>query len=116
MLSIRPTAGGSLSRKTAATPDSWQSMGDDFRQPLRFLHWQMTPELERLRVVDARERWSGGDCNLVVCPALGGSGGQDELFQKFHLPFEILTNDRIEVQPGQAMPYGNPLSLCVWTS
>ena len=33
---------------------------------------------------------------MVVCPGSLATQWQDELFQKFHLPFEILTNDRIE--------------------
>ncbi|MGQ9873355.1 helicase-related protein [Leptodesmis sp.] len=33
---------------------------------------------------------------LIVCPGSLAVQWQDELFQKFHLPFEILTNDRIE--------------------
>ncbi|QKD82773.1 DUF3883 domain-containing protein [Thermoleptolyngbya sichuanensis A183] len=33
---------------------------------------------------------------LVVCPGSLAVQWQDELFQKFHLPFEILTSDRIE--------------------
>ncbi len=32
---------------------------------------------------------------LVVCPGALAEQWQDELLQKFHLPFEILTNDRI---------------------
>lgn len=33
---------------------------------------------------------------LIVCPGSLAEQWQDELFQKFHLRFEILTNDRIE--------------------
>jgi SNF2 family DNA or RNA helicase len=33
---------------------------------------------------------------MIVCPGSLAVQWQDELFQKFHLPFEILTNDRIE--------------------
>lgn len=33
---------------------------------------------------------------LVVCPGSLAAQWQDELYQRFHLPFEILTNDRIE--------------------
>jgi len=36
-----------------------------------------------------------GRC-LVVCPGSLAVQWQDELYSKFHLPFEILTNDRIE--------------------
>jgi superfamily II DNA or RNA helicase len=34
---------------------------------------------------------------LIVCPGSLAVQWQDELHNKFHLPFEILTNDRIEV-------------------
>ena len=33
---------------------------------------------------------------LVVCPGSLAEQWQDELYRRFHLPFEILTNDRIE--------------------
>ncbi|MCW6036782.1 DUF3883 domain-containing protein [Spirulina subsalsa FACHB-351] len=33
---------------------------------------------------------------LVVCPGSLAAQWQDELYQRFHLPFEILTKDRIE--------------------
>ncbi|KKI99936.1 hypothetical protein PROH_09060 [Prochlorothrix hollandica PCC 9006 = CALU 1027] len=33
---------------------------------------------------------------MIICPGSLAVQWQGELFQKFHLPFEILTNDRIE--------------------
>ena len=33
---------------------------------------------------------------LIICPGALATQWQDELAQRFHLPFEILTNDRIE--------------------
>lgn len=32
---------------------------------------------------------------LIVCPGVLAEQWQDELYQKFHLPFEILTNDKV---------------------
>lgn len=33
---------------------------------------------------------------LIVCPGSLVEQWQDELFKQFHLPFEILTNDKLE--------------------
>src|SRR4029450_9870295 len=33
---------------------------------------------------------------LVVCPGNLAEQWQDELYRRFHLPFEILTNDKLE--------------------
>ena len=33
---------------------------------------------------------------LVVCPGSLAEQWQDELYRRFHLPFEILTNDKLE--------------------
>src|SRR5262249_13131057 len=33
---------------------------------------------------------------LVVCPGVLAEQWQDELHRRFHLPFEILTNDKLE--------------------
>ena len=33
---------------------------------------------------------------LVVCPGSLAEQWQDELWDRFHLPFEILTNDKLE--------------------
>jgi superfamily II DNA or RNA helicase len=69
------------------------------RQPLRFL---LADDPGAGKTIMAgllmRELLIRGDLHrcLVVCPGSLASQWQDELFQKFHLPFEILTNDRIE--------------------
>ena len=69
------------------------------RQPLRFL---LADDPGAGKTIMAgllmRELLIRGDLHrcLVVCPGSLAAQWQDELFQKFHLPFEILTNDRIE--------------------
>lgn len=69
------------------------------RQPLRFL---LADDPGAGKTIMAgllmRELLIRGDLHrcLVVCPGSLASQWQDELYQKFHLPFEILTNDRIE--------------------
>lgn len=70
------------------------------RQPLRFL---LADDPGSGKTIMAgllmRELLLRGDLRrcLVVCPGSLATQWQDELFQKFHLPFEILTNDRVEV-------------------
>jgi hypothetical protein len=34
---------------------------------------------------------------LIVCPGVLAEQWQDELYRRFNLPFEILTNDKLEV-------------------
>ena len=69
------------------------------RQPLRFL---LADDPGAGKTIMAglliRELLIRGDLQrcLIVCPGSLAVQWQDELFQKFHLPFEILTNDRIE--------------------
>ena len=69
------------------------------RQPLRFL---LADDPGAGKTIMAgllmRELLIRGDLHrcMVVCPGSLATQWQDELFQKFHLPFEILTNDRIE--------------------
>ncbi|MDZ8186888.1 MAG: helicase-related protein [Nostoc sp. ChiSLP02] len=69
------------------------------RQPLRFL---LADDPGAGKTIMAglliRELLIRGDLHrcLVVCPGSLAPQWQDELSQKFHLRFEILTNDRIE--------------------
>ena len=69
------------------------------RQPLRFL---LADDPGAGKTIMAglfiRELVIRGDLQrcMIVCPGSLAVQWQDELFQKFHLPFEILTNDRIE--------------------
>jgi SNF2 family DNA or RNA helicase len=69
------------------------------RQPLRFL---LADDPGAGKTIMAglliRELLMRGDLQrcLIVCPGSLAVQWQDELHQKFHLPFDILTNDRIE--------------------
>ena len=69
------------------------------RQPLRFL---LADDPGAGKTIMAglliRELLMRGDLHrcLIVCPGSLATQWQDELFTKFHLPFEILSNDRIE--------------------
>jgi SNF2 family DNA or RNA helicase len=69
------------------------------RQPLRFLLADDPGAgktiMTGLLISELRIR---GDLNrcLIVCPGSLATQWQDELYRRFHLPFDILTNDRIE--------------------
>src|SRR5438105_12059764 len=69
------------------------------RQPLRFL---LADDPGAGKTIMAgllmRELISRGDLKrcLVVCPGSLAEQWQDELDRRFHLPFEILTNDKLE--------------------
>ncbi len=69
------------------------------RQPLRFL---LADDPGSGKTIMAglliRELIARGDLQrcLVVCPGSLAEQWQDELYQRFHLPFEILTNDKLE--------------------
>jgi SNF2 family DNA or RNA helicase len=69
------------------------------RQPLRFL---LADDPGAGKTIMAglliKELVARGDLQrcLVVCPGSLAEQWQDELFRRFHLPFEILTNDKLE--------------------
>ena len=69
------------------------------RQPLRFL---LADDPGAGKTIMAglfiKELIVRGDLKrcLVVCPGSLAEQWQDELFHRFHLPFEILTNDKLE--------------------
>lgn len=69
------------------------------RQPLRFL---LADDPGAGKTIMAglliKELMVRGDLQrcLVVCPGSLAEQWQDELYRRFHLPFEILTNDKIE--------------------
>src|SRR6516162_4371658 len=69
------------------------------RQPLRFL---LADDPGAGKTVMAglliKELIARGDLQrcLVVCPGSLAEQWQDELYRRFHLPFEILTNDKLE--------------------
>ncbi len=69
------------------------------RQPLRFL---LADDPGAGKTIMAgllmKELLARGDLHrcLVVCPGNLAEQWQDELYRRFHLPFEILTNDKLE--------------------
>ena len=69
------------------------------RQPLRFL---LADDPGAGKTIMAglliKELMARGDLQrcLVVCPGSLAEQWQDELFQRFHIPFDILTNDKLE--------------------
>src|SRR5216684_8724974 len=69
------------------------------RQPLRFL---LADDPGAGKTIMAglfiKELIARGDLHrcLVVCPGSLAEQWQDELYLRFHLPFEILTNDKLE--------------------
>jgi SNF2 family DNA or RNA helicase len=69
------------------------------RQPLRFL---LADDPGAGKTIMAglliKELIARGDLQrcLIVCPGSLAEQWQDELYQRFHLPFEILTNDKLE--------------------
>jgi len=69
------------------------------RQPLRFL---LADDPGAGKTIMAgllmKELIARGDLHrcIVVCPGSLAEQWQDELFRRFHLPFEILTNDKLE--------------------
>ena len=69
------------------------------RQPLRFL---LADDPGAGKTIMAglliRELMARGDVErcLIVCPAGLAEQWQDELYRRFQLPFEVLTNDRLE--------------------
>lgn len=69
------------------------------RQPLRFL---LADDPGAGKTIMAglliKELIARGDLQrcLIVCPGSHAEQWQDELYRRFHLPFEILTNDGLE--------------------
>ncbi|MCS6288009.1 MAG: DUF3883 domain-containing protein [Nitrospira sp.] len=69
------------------------------RQPLRFV---LADDPGAGKTIMAgllmKEMIARGDLHrcLVVCPGSLAEQWQDELYRRFHLPFEILTNDKLE--------------------
>jgi SNF2 family DNA or RNA helicase len=49
---------------------------------------------------------------LIVCPGNLVEQWQDELYRRFHLPFEIMTNDKYEAARTGNWFSENPLSIC----
>jgi hypothetical protein len=85
------------------------------RQPLRFL---LADDPGAGKTIMAglliRELLTRGDLRrcLIVCPGMLVEQWQDELHFKFHLPFEILTNDKLESARTGNWFSENPLAIC----
>ena len=80
------------------------------RQPLRFL---LADDPGAGKTIMAgllmKELIARGDLQrcLVVCPGSLAEQWQDELYRRFHLPFEILTNDKLEGGAHRQLVPGN---------
>jgi hypothetical protein len=85
------------------------------RQPLRFLLADDPGAgktiMAGLLIKELRLRGDLHRC-LIVCPGSLAEQWQDELDQKFHLPFEILTNDKLESARSGNWLAENPLVIC----
>jgi hypothetical protein len=85
------------------------------RQPLRFL---LADDPGAGKTIMAglliKELVVRGDLRrcLVVCPAMLAEQWQDELRDRFHLFFEILTNDKLESAKTGNWFLENPLAIC----
>ena len=69
------------------------------RQPLRFLLADDPGAGKTIMTgLLIKELIARGDLQrcLIVCPGSLAEQWQDELYQRFHLPFEIMTNDKLE--------------------
>jgi len=84
------------------------------RHPLRFL---LADDPGAGKTIMAgllvKELVARGDLSrcLVVCPGMLAEQWQDELTDKFHLPFEILTNDKLESARTGNWFLENPLAI-----
>src|SRR5436305_12173145 len=85
------------------------------RQPLRFLLADDPGAGKTIMTgLFIKELLARGDLQrcLVVCPGNLAEQWQDELNRRFHLPFEIMTNDRLEAaRSGNAFAENN-LAIC----
>ncbi len=85
------------------------------RQPLRFL---LADDPGAGKTIMAglliKELTSRGDLQrcLIVCPGNLVEQWQDELYRRFHLPFEIMTNDKYESARTGNWFHENPLAVC----
>lgn len=85
------------------------------RQPLRFL---LADDPGAGKTIMAglliKELIARGELQrcLIVCPGNLVEQWQDELYRRFHLPFEIMTNDKYEAARTGNWFAENPLSIC----
>ena len=85
------------------------------RQPLRFL---LADDPGAGKTIMAglfiKELIARGDLQrcLIVCPGNLAEQWQDELYQRFHLPFEIMTNDNFQAAKTGNWFTESPLAIC----
>jgi len=85
------------------------------RQPLRFL---LADDPGAGKTIMAglliKELLIRGDLHrcMIVCPGNLAEQWQDELYQRFQLPFEILTNDKLEAARTGNWFAENPMAIC----
>lgn len=85
------------------------------RQPLRFLLADDPGSGKTIMTgLLIKELMARGDLQrcLIVCPGNLVEQWQDELYRRFHLPFEIMTNDKYEAARTGNWFAENPLSIC----
>ncbi|MBC2710216.1 MAG: DUF3883 domain-containing protein [Desulfosarcina sp.] len=85
------------------------------RQPLRFLLADDPGAGKTIMTgLLIKELIARGDLQrcLIVCPGNLVEQWQDELYRRFHLPFEIMTNDKYEAARTGNWFSENPLSIC----
>jgi SNF2 family DNA or RNA helicase len=85
------------------------------RQPLRFLLADDPGAGKTIMTgLLIKELVARGDLQkcLIVCPGNLVEQWQDELFRRFHLPFEIMTNDKYEAARTGNWFAENPLAIC----
>ncbi len=85
------------------------------RQPLRFLLADDPGAGKTIMTgLLIKELIARGDLQrcLIVCPGNLVEQWQDELYRRFHLPFEIMTNDKYEAARTGNWFAENPLSIC----
>lgn len=85
------------------------------RQPLRFL---LADDPGSGKTIMAglliKELIARGDLQkcLIVCPGNLVDQWQDELWQRFHIDFEIMTNDKLEASRTGNWFFENPFAIC----
>src|SRR4029077_3011520 len=85
------------------------------RQPLRFLLADDPGAGKTIMTgLFIKELIARGDLQrfLIVCPSNLVKQWQDELDRRFHLPFEIMTNDALEAARTGNWFLENPLAIC----
>lgn len=85
------------------------------RQPLRFLLADDPGSgktiMAGLLIKELKARGDLQKC-LIVCPGNLVDQWQDELWQRFHIDFEIMTNDKLEATRTGNWFFENPFAIC----